>query len=401
MSVGMRRAVLLSLAAFPGVLALLALAAEPGRLLPGLPYFRYNPLDGDAYGYFYAARAIIEVLRRDAAEVAAAVVVAAAILAVGWRRAGAVRVVAVAWAAGVVTAAIAHSIGFTGAAQLGWPLVWAVPMLPLRLVGEATPDVSYVPALAISLVCNAATVLASYAIARRIGFRENVALFGAALVSLWPILSLLTGPDAAKNGTWQNWLGLSLYTEPLSTALVTVALALVVGRNVVDRDVAVAGALLGLATFVRLSNVLIVGCAVVAYVVLGDRRRAIVLSLAAAAWAPAVLLFWPEGYPKLKPPVFPAHPFALSYVNDAWSHSYLWHPLVLVVLIPIALLGIVRASRRDATLLWACVAVTAVFYSFYEVTPMHPRFLFVILPIVLVFWAAGVSVLVASARKAL
>jgi hypothetical protein len=394
-----RRALLVSLAVFPAVLALLVLAVEPGRLVPGLPHYRYDPLSGDAYGFYYAARAVIEVLRRHAAEVAAAVLVAAAIVVAGWRRGTTARVVALSWAAGIVAAVIAGEMPFTGAAQLGWSLVWAVPILPLRLVGKASPDVAFAPALAISLVCNAVTVIAAYVLARRVGFRENVALLGAALVSLWPILSLLTGPDAAKNGTWQIWLGLSLYTEPLSTALVTVALALVVGREVRDRDAALAGALLGFATLVRLSNVLIVGCVVVAYLVFDRRPKALLVAVAAAAWAPAVLLFWPESYPKLKAPIFPAHPVELRYADDAWSHSYLWHPLVLLVLVPVAVLGIARASRRDATLLWACVAVTAAFYTFYELTPMHPRFLYVVVPIVLVFWAAGASVVARAVRR--
>jgi hypothetical protein len=389
--------VLVSLAVFPAVLALLVLAAEPGRLLPGLPHYRYQPLPGDAYGFFYAARAAITGLH--SAAVVVSVVVALVILGLTWRRGIAVRIVGISWALGVVAAGIAHAVPVTGAAQLGWPLLWAIPLLPLRVIGEATPDVAFAPALAISLLCNAVTVLASYVIARRIGFRENVALFGAALVSFWPLLSLLTGADAARNATWQVWLGLSLYTEPLSTALVAVALALVVGRETSERDAAIAGALLGAATLVRVSNVLIAGCVVVALALFGRRRQAILAAVAGLAWAPAVLLFWPKGYPKLKPPIFPAHPFAVHYASDAWAKSYLWHPLVLVVIVPIALLGILKSSRRDAMLLWACVGVTALLYTFYELTPIHPRFLYVIVPIVLVFWAAGVSVLAGAARR--
>ena len=96
----------------------------------------------------------------------------------------------------------------------------------------------------------------------------------------------------------------------------------------------------------------------------------------------------------LKPPVFPAHPFALRYARDAWSHSLLWHPAVLTVLVPVALLGTAATRRRSAALLWSCVAVTSAFYTFYSLTPIHPRFLFVVLPIVLVFWAAGAALVV-------
>ena len=75
----------------------------------------------------------------------------------------------------------------------------------------------------------------------------------------------------------------------------------------------------------------------------------------------------------------------------------LWHPAVLAVLLPIALLGTFRAARKTALLLWSCVAVTAAFYTFYSLTPIHPRFLFVTLPIVLVFWASGAAVVVRAA----
>jgi hypothetical protein len=37
------------------------------------------------------------------------------------------------------------------------------------------------------------------------------------------------------------------------------------------------------------------------------------------------------------------------------------------------------------------VVATAVLYSFYQLTPLHPRFLFVAVPPVFVFWAAGVA----------
>ena len=119
--------------------------------------------------------------------------------------------------------------------------------------------------------------------------------------------------------------------------------------------------------------------------------------MGALAFAPAALLFWPKSYPKLKPPVFPAHPIGLGYAREAWQHSLLWHPAVLAVLLPIALLGTLRTARGPALLLWSCVAATAAFYTVYSLTPIHPRFLFVVLPIVLVFWASGAAVVVRAA----
>jgi hypothetical protein len=64
---------------------------------------------------------------------------------------------------------------------------------------------------------------------------------------------------------------------------------------------------------------------------------------------------------------------------------------VLVVLVPLAIVGVVRTAPFARALLAASVAATAVFYSFYELTPIHPRFLFVVLPVVLVLWAGGAA----------
>ncbi len=44
---------------------LAVLAQSPGRLLPGFPAYRYKPLPGDAYGYYYCARDLIATLQRD------------------------------------------------------------------------------------------------------------------------------------------------------------------------------------------------------------------------------------------------------------------------------------------------------------------------------------------------
>ena len=398
------RAALLSLAAFPVVLALLVLAASPGRLLPALPRYRYEPHPGDAYGYYYCAREVISTVLREAPLVLIAFLVAAAIIVVARRRTGdpALRLLAWIWAIGVIAAVLAERVHFTGAAQFGWPLVWSVPLSVLRVI-SAQPSLgaSFAIGLALSLICNAITVVASFVVARRAGLSERVAFAGAALVALWPVLSLLTGPHAASNASWQIWLGLSLYTEPLSTALVLAALALLLAREADRRSLVLAGGLLGYATLVRLSDVLILGCVIVAQLTLRERIEALATAFGAAAFAPAVLLYWPKGYPALKPPIFPKHPFELQYAHAAWGSSYLWHPWVLVVLVPVGLVGIARTRARAAALLWSCVGLTALFYTFYQVTPEHPRFLYVVLPIVLLFWAAGISVVMGEVARRL
>jgi hypothetical protein len=280
--------------------------------------------------------------------------------------------------------------------------VWGLALLPVRVVGASIrPDVAFGFGLALSLACNAVSVVATYLLARGVGLQERIALFGAGLFSFWPLLSLLAGSRAGQNGTWQIDLGLSLYTEPLSTALVLVALVRVIRGSPGAGSSLLTGALLGGAVLVRLSNVLVVFC-VLGYLLIGreqNRKRAFAVAAGAAAFAPAAILFWPKSYPKLKPPVFPAHPFALDYARYAWSHSLLWHPAALLVLVPLALIGSARTPLRQAALLWSAVAATAAFYTFYVLTPIHPRFLFVVLPIVLVFWAAGATTVVGAATR--
>src|SRR3970282_418498 len=58
---------------------------------------------------------------------------------------------------------------------------------------------------------------------------------------------------------------------------------------------------------------------------------------------------------------------------------------------PLALAVVVARRRRGGALplLGGWIAVTAVFYSVYESTPQHPRFLFVVLPALFVLEAAG------------
>jgi hypothetical protein len=393
---------LAGLALFAIALPLAVLAASPGRLLPGFPHYRFQPLPGDAYGYYYCALGLIAAIRRNAPEVLGVGAVAALLVIVVWRRStnSAWRILACTWALGLVAAVLAREVHFTGAAQVGWPLVWAVTLFPFRILGgNPSPDLAFGLGLALSLLFNAITVVGTYALGRVAGLGRNVAVAGAALIAAWPVISLLTGSDAATNGSWQVFLGLALYTEPLSTALVVLGLVFALDDGVDDRRAVLSGALFGLATLVRLSNALIAACVVIALLLRRDVRRPALMVLAAAAWLPAAAFFWPKSYPKLKPPIFPAHPFELSYVRSAWTDSYIWHPAVLLVLIPLALLGIRRATRRTAVVLWSCVGVTALFYSFYELTPIHPRFLYVVLPIVLVFWAAGAAVLIAAGRN--
>jgi hypothetical protein len=59
------------------------------------------------------------------------------------------------------------------------------------------------------------------------------------------------------------------------------------------------------------------------------------------------------------------------------------------VLLPLALAGVALLRTWGAALLAATVAATAAFYTFYEHTHLHPRFLYVALPALFVLEAAG------------
>jgi hypothetical protein len=393
-----------ALATFQVVLTLFVLVRSAHRALPGLPVYHFNPVEGDGYGYYSAVRELLNTWQREGRILVPLTVVVCVALVVIWRRVdnSLVRALAAVWACGIVAAVLVERIRFTGAAQIGWSLVWSALLLPYRAVGlPLDPNVAFAFGLTLSLACNALTVVMTYELGRLATDRRAVAVVAAGLVSVWPLLMLLD-PDhtSAHNGTWQILLGLSMYTEPLSTALVLSGIVILLRRSGAGPDAVVGGALLGLASLVRVSNGLIAACVILALLMRGDSRRAVAASGGGLAFLPALLLFWPKGYPRLQPPVYPAHPFELAYARTAWTHSLLWHPAVLVVIVPVAILGALFVNRAVAAVLGSAVVATAVLYSFYQLTPLHPRFLFVALPPVFIFWAAGVAA-IASLTAAL
>ncbi|HZO34853.1 MAG TPA: hypothetical protein VFB17_07230 [Gaiellaceae bacterium] len=390
-----------ALVGFQTLLPLFVLARSSRHALPGLPLYRYDPRDGDAYGYYSALRELLSTWQRDGRLLIPLACVAALVLVIAWRRSRSTvaRILIVAWACGLVSAVLVERIRFTGAPQIGWPLVWSVPLLPYRAVGlPLDPNVAFGFGLAISLLANAVTVVMTYALGRLSSRRQGVALGAATLVALGPLLMLLDPRHQSyRNGTWQILLGLALYTEPLSTALVLSALVLVLRGGGWTADAAIGGALLGLAALVRVSNGLIAACLVLALVWRRDRSRALAVVVGGLAFLPALVVFWPKGYPMLQPPVYPAHPFEFAYARDAWSDSLLWHPSVLAALVPVALVGLFAVRRTVGLVLAGTAAATAVLYTFYALTPMHPRFLFVLVPPVMVLWAAGAAAIASRA----
>jgi hypothetical protein len=391
---------LAALAALRVAIPLAALAAS-GHALPGLPRYEYEGLTGDATGFYAAAREFMASWGRLGALLLGpfvpATLAAAAAILVAWRRRlvrPAWLAVAAAWAFSLVVCAAVTQMQAPGAGVFGWPLVWSLPMLPYRALGRPLdPDTAFVFGLVLSLAANAVTVFATAFAGFYATGRRSVGLAAGAAYALWPLLMGLVGGERAwGNGTWAVDAGLALYSEPLSTALVTTALALLLSPGLTDLRVAVAAIALGLATAVKLSNALAAGAALVLLLV---RRPAAALPYAAGAltFAPLVALYWPKGYEAQR-----REPFSLEYGLRSWSDSLLFSPRTLLVLVPLALVGaLALRSWWPRLLLAAWILPNALLYSFYRVTWEHPRFLFASLPAVFVLWVVGLDAVLGRA----
>jgi hypothetical protein len=396
---------LATLAAIRVAVPLAALAAS-GHALPSLPRYEYDGLTGDATGFYAATREFIASPARLGpallAGLFAAAVVGAAAITFAWRR----RLVRPAWLIvaatslfALVVSAVVTQMKPPGAAVFGWPLVWSLPMLPWRaLGGPLDPDIAFAFGLVLSLAANAATVVATAYLGLHATGRRTIGLAGATAYALWPLLMGVVGGERAwGNGTWTVDAGLALYTEPLSTALVTTGLALVLSPRLDDVRLVLAGTTLGAATLVKLSNGLIAAIALVFLLLRLGARRSLAFLAAALPFALIVATYWPKGYAREER--LPDDPFALRYADNAWADSLLFGPRTLAVVLPPAILGaIVLRSAPAGRLLGACVVVTAALYTFYRVTPQHPRFLFAVVPALMVLWVVGVDAVVRRVR---
>lgn len=378
-------AALAALVAVRVAIPLVALAGS-GHDLPGLPPYHYEPLNGDATGFYAEARELISAAFGPAGAAAALLLLAGA-WAVRRLRPRWTAVLAGALAISLAASALVLATSPAGAAVVGWPLLWAVLLFPFRVAGALDPDVAFVVGFALSLLANAVTVVATAVAGFQASGRRAVGVGAAALFALWPLLTRpLAGPSAWENGQWNVDVGLHLYTEPVSTALVAVAVALLLSPRLDELRLALAGAVLGYATVVRVSNGFFAAAAVVLVAVRLGPRRALPLAAAGAAFAPLVAVYWPKGYPKI--PNVPG--FSLAQAGRSWGDSLLFDPRVLLILLPLALLGVLALRPWAAALLVVAVATNAAFYTFYEHTHLHPRFLYAALPALFVLEAAGV-----------
>ena len=393
-------AMIAALVALRVLIPLAVLAAAPAKL-PLLPAYTYAPLNGDSFGFYETVANIFEAFRGvligwiglASLTLMACFSSAAVIL---WR--GGVRWLAVllpAFGISLIVGVLVHDIAASGAGVVGWPLVWALATFPLPLFDIAlTPERAFPSGLALTLIANAATVVATALIGLRATGRRSVGLIAAGLYATWPLwVGIVAGSRAWENGQWLVDVGLHLYAEPVSTALVVVSLALLLHPRLSATSAAVAGLLLGFATAIKLTNGPVAAILVVIVALQCGARRAVIFALGGIVSAPIVFGFWSKGYVDTSGGRGGVDLDALyqwRFVSVNARTSTIFTGAMLLVLVPLAVVGILALIGwfQRATLI-APIIVTIVLYSSYYVTNQHPRFYYVILPSVLVLLAAG------------
>jgi hypothetical protein len=153
---------------------------------------------------------------------------------------------------------------------------------------------------------------------------------------------------------------------------------------------------------VKLSNGLLAAAALVIVFLRGRRDDALPYLAGAVAFAPVVAVYWPISYPKLfdNRQSWPRDPFDPAHIVTSWTHSSIFTPHTLAIVVPLAIVGVFGVRRPWAlALVLAFLLLNAVFYSFYANTALHPRFLYASLPELFVLWAAGVAVIVAAGAR--
>jgi len=301
---------------------------------------------------------------------------------------------------GLVICVDVHWMQPSGAAVFGWPLVWALPMLAYRALGFGlSKHVAWDFGIALSLVFVALTVVAVAYLGRNATGRRWVGLLAAAIWTAWPLLvGLIAGSAAWGNGQWEVDVGLHNYSEPLSTLLVTAGAALLLSPRLTHMRLALAGCALSVATCVKVSNALPAAAALAIVFLRGRWSDALPYLAGTLSFAPVVLVYWPLSYPKLfdNPQSWPRDPFDPAHVVTSWTHSSIFSPHTLAIIVPLAIVGALGVRRPWAlAVALAFLLLNPIFYSFYANTSLHPRFLYASLPELFVLWAAGISVIAA------
>jgi hypothetical protein len=387
----------------------LAALAASGQALPGLPRYDYDGFTGDATGYYAASREFIASGPRLGTAGLALLVLGLVAVFVLLRRGSSGGRLPAHWAlvigalaVGTAIAVVITKMSPPGAAVVGWPLVWSIPLFPLRAAGLLHTNAAFAAGLALSLIANSVTTIATAALGVRATGSRAVGLAAAGLWAFWPLLvGGVAGERAWGNGSWTTDVGLSMYTEPVSTALVTSALALVLAPRLTPLRLSAVGIALSLATIVKSSDGIL--AAAIALICLAQVGRTRILPLIAGGLtlAPAVIAYWPRGYPKITGPTAerPVLASSLDAAARNWLDSLVFSPRTLLALVPVAALGV--AGVRSGFARWLLVlpvVVNAAFYTGYAYTADHPRFLYVSLPAVFVLWAAGAKELLSFLR---
>ncbi|TMM09334.1 MAG: hypothetical protein E6F98_14805 [Actinobacteria bacterium] len=392
----------------------LAAYADSGSKLPGMPPFvrpaQDGGLQGDATGFYAAAREFIAAwgrVPRALFTLDVLFVLAAAVTVVFlWRRRRALHpwlVPGALFASGVAICVDIHYMRNTGAAVFGWPLIWSLPMFPCRALGSLDAGLGWDVGTGLSLLFVALTVVTVAYLGRNATGSRSLGLLAAAFWTAWPLLvGVIAGHHAWTNNQWDIDVGLHNYDEPLSTLLVTAAAALLLSPRVTPMQLALAGCALSFATSVKVSNAIVAALALVIVYLRGRGRSALPYLAGALAFAPVVLVYWPKSYPKLyeKANSWPRDAFDIGHVVSSWTHSSIFTPHTLAIVVPLAAIGAVGMRRRwTLALLLAFLLVNPVFYSFFANTAEHPRFLYASLPELFTLWAAGIAVLGSGARQ--
>jgi hypothetical protein len=385
----------------------LAAYADSGSKLPGMPRWTYAGFQGDATSFYAGAREFMaawgRVPRPLLALVAIGAIAAAVAIVLAWRRRPDLRpwlVPLALFAFGLVICIDIHWQKFSGAQVLGWPLVWGLVMLPYRAVGFGiSHHLGWWVGFVLSLVFVALTVVAVGYLGRYASGRRWVGLLAAGFWTFWPLLvGLIAGHHAWANNQWDVDVGLHLYDEPLSTLLVTGGAALLLSPRLTPMRLSLAGCALSVATATKISNALLAAAALVVVFLRGRKGDTLPFLAGLLAFAPVVLVYWPMSYPKLfhNKNSWPADPFDPAHVVSSWTHSSIFTPHTLAIIVPLAVVGIWGVRRPWAlALVLAFLLLNPVFYSFYAVTAQHPRFLYASLPELFVLSAAGIAVLAA------
>jgi hypothetical protein len=365
--------------AFRLAIPLAALVAE-GTALPGLPAYDYGPLYGDANGYYAAARELVASAPHAAVPLAATILLGAIAVVVAFRRKASSALILLLAGAVVAIAmtVVIHQMHPSGAPVVGWPLLWAIALAPLRVLDPGFgPDEAFVVGVALWS-----------------SGKRSVGAVAAALFAVWPFVpGLVVGSRGWENGTWNVDVGLHLYTEPFSTALVVGAIALLLWPQRGDVAAVLAGLGLGYATVVKLSDCLIAAGLIAILLVSRQWRPAVLVSVGGLVSLPIVVAYWNKGYIATYGGKISAsdHPWSLHYISSSWSDSLLFTPLLIALLVVPAIVGaVVLPTMLARAMTCVPIVLTVLTYSVYVFTAEHPRFYYVVLPLVIVLDAAAI-----------